>query len=598
MKKQLAKLALTATLGLAITFTLNACGGGDVSTVKKGKLKSCPDFTIEEMFDALLEKPKWQRITENDNNYVTVSGVTAGSDKPQNVLAKFWVSNDDSGTQIFEIDSKSIIEAACNSAEVKAIEKVVVIQAEPIKDSRDDKTYKTVKIGEQTWMAENLNIETGKSKCYKNNPANCQKYGRLYDWKTAMKACPSGWHLPSRAEWEVLITLLGGKERAGKYLKTANDWSDDDEEKSGNGTDNYGFSALPSGTGSSGGSFYSIGRYGYWWSSSEGSASEYSLNNAYIRYMGYGNYVFYSKGDKNDLYSVRCLQNASEPPKAETPTATESDSEGSGEDACPNREGPPITIEAVTFLESPEDHEGRDMALFRLANGKEIVINGTPDDVKKGDKGSITYSEEQLPFDTDCWQLDRLISWKKTGVSANTLTDARDKQTYWTAKIGKQVWMAENLNIEMGKSVCYNDDEEYCKNYGRLYDWETAMKACPSGWHLPSNEEWDKLYHYVDGTSGSESPYESITAWKHLKAKSGWDSNGNGTDKFGFSALPSGRGYSDGSFGEVILSGFWWTASEYESYAYYRYMYYDNKYADWDPFQDKSYLYSVRCIKD
>ena len=154
----------------------------------------------------------------------------------------------------------------------------------------------------------------------------------------------------------------------------------------------------------------------------------------------------------------------------------------------------------------------------------------------------------------------------------STITYAN--KTYKTAKIGTQTWLAENLNYKTEGSKCFGYDSDRCAKSGRLYNWETAMKVCPEGWHLPSNAEWDKLLRFVDGDKGTESPYKSETAGKYLKAKSGWNKNSNGTDKYGFSALPSGFSLQGGGFfGDVGDYSDWWSANEDDSdYAYNRYM--------------------------
>jgi uncharacterized protein (TIGR02145 family) len=179
-----------------------------------------------------------------------------------------------------------------------------------------------------------------------------------------------------------------------------------------------------------------------------------------------------------------------------------------------------------------------------------------------------------------------------------SFTDPRDGRTYRTVKIGGQVWMAENLayNAEGGKA--YGNDPANGAKYGRLYNWETAMKVCPQGWHLPSNEEWDTLVRFADGSTGTESPYDSKTAGKKLKAKRGWNNDGNGTDELGFSALPGGYGLSNGSFVDVGDFGYWWSATENDSgSAYSRNVDYDDEGADWGDY-DKDGLLSVRCVQD
>jgi uncharacterized protein (TIGR02145 family) len=163
-------------------------------------------------------------------------------------------------------------------------------------DSRDGKVYKKVVIGRQVWMAENLNYAAEGSKCYKNKSSNCEKYGCLYDWSTAMRACPAGWHLPIDAEWKTLENTVGGS--AGKKLKSTSGWNNN-----GNGTDEYGFSALPGGYGYSDGSFYNTGSYGSWW-----SATEYNASNAWYRDMYFNNEIVDRLSNyKSSLYSVRCV---------------------------------------------------------------------------------------------------------------------------------------------------------------------------------------------------------------------------------------------------------------------------------------------------
>ena len=170
-------------------------------------------------------------------------------------------------------------------------------------DPRDGKIYETVKIGTQTWMAENLAYKpsSGSYWAYYNNSNNVAKYGYLYNWETAKNVCPSGWHLPSDAEWTTLTDYLGGEDVAGKKLKSAIGW-----ENNGNGTDEYGFSALPGGYRNYlFGSFYDAGKYGNWWSATP-SGSVYAWKR-YLYYSGGG----VGRDDdygRTDGVSVRCLK--------------------------------------------------------------------------------------------------------------------------------------------------------------------------------------------------------------------------------------------------------------------------------------------------
>jgi uncharacterized protein (TIGR02145 family) len=146
-------------------------------------------------------------------------------------------------------------------------EKSKKAEAGTFTDARDGKIYKTVKIGEQVWMAENLNFKTENSRCYGDDEANCKKYGRLYGCdEERTEVCPKGWHLSSREEWNILVQIAGGIDVAGKKLKSKNGW-ENYEGKNGNGTDEFGFSALPSGLFSGyTNAFAEVGSASHWWS--------------------------------------------------------------------------------------------------------------------------------------------------------------------------------------------------------------------------------------------------------------------------------------------------------------------------------------------
>jgi uncharacterized protein (TIGR02145 family) len=181
---------------------------------------------------------------------------------------------------------------------------------------------------------------------------------------------------------------------------------------------------------------------------------------------------------------------------------------------------------------------------------------------------------------------------------SGTFVDERDEKTYKYITIGSQVWMAENLNYSNNYTVgfCYGSDptgngdlrdNENCNLYGRLYPFYDAIDICPDGWHLPSNGEWGMLINAIGG--------EDVAAIK-LKTTSGWNSDGNGTDYYNFSALPGGyRNPENGRFYDAGYYGTWWTASG-DNYGSRIYMSYDNEINSVLVFGMVGS--SVRCIQD
>lgn len=133
------------------------------------------------------------------------------------------------------------------------------------------------------------------------------------------------------------------------------------------------------------------------------------------------------------------------------------------------------------------------------------------------------------------------------------LKDARDRQEYRTVKIGTQIWMAENLSFAAEESFCYTRFNYDCRKYGRFYTWDVAKNVCPTGWHLPTAEEFDQLFAEVGGRD---------SAGVKLKSAEGWSHYGNGTDEYGFNGTPSGFRDYRGRFDRQTMYAYLWSATE------------------------------------
>ena len=179
-------------------------------------------------------------------------------------------------------------------------------------------------------------------------------------------------------------------------------------------------------------------------------------------------------------------------------------------------------------------------------------------------------------------------------------TDTRDGQEYGYIDIENQTWMAENLNYQTSNSWWYDNNSANGDIYGRLYTWEAALNACPSGWSLPSDDEWKQMEMAL-GMSQSEADgvsWRGTDQGKQMKSTSGWYNNGNGTNSSGFNALPGGFLSYNGSFYKHGKEAFWWLSSEsYDDGAMERSLYYDNDRVE-RYYLSKTVSFSVRCLKD
>ena len=474
----------------------------------------------------------------------------------------------------------------CNGKEWKRFYGNENITYGKLEDERDGQIYRTVEIGGQIWMAENLNYADssktpslkGKTRCDDMNKLKCDGNERLYTWGAAIDSvalakdknnpqscgfgkvcvlsgkiqgvCPSGWHLPSNQEWNVLFEVVGGESTAGKFLKSASGWY------GLSGTDDYGFTVLPRGNGEANADF---------WTSTISSAG----TRAYFKDFPYQNLNVNAWDDFMDReFGVRCIKDGSVSNMTEYDTYSQ---------------------KCTEFGQIIHGNHNTDNVYF--CNGKEW---------------KRFYGNENITY--------------------GKLEDERDGQIYRTVEIGNQTWMAENLNYYdktnlslKGKSWCYDNDSLKCSEYGRLYTWAAAIDSvaiaadknnpqncgygkkcdfsekiqgiCPNAWHLPNNDEWNKLFSAVGGES---------TAGIALKSQNKWEYHYGciGSDSYGFSAFPASR-KNDGRYDGEYNTYFWSTTESPNGIAAYAMnLYADHEYAILVDADSKNSGFSVRCIKN
>ena len=260
------------------------------STIRNDSLSSS---VIESSSSNAVEIASSSSTIRNDS--LSSSAIESSSSSAIEIASSSSTTRNDNSSSSSETTQSS------SSSENISAGSVYDATAKTLTDLRDGQTYKTVTIGTQTWMADNLNYETENSYCYDDDPSNCSKYGRLYTWAAAKTVCPSGWHLPSTTEWKTLFTAVGGSSTAGAKLKSQTGWTAYDGITN---EDSFGFSALPAGSRNYYGDFNLEGYSAYFWSSTEDNSLYAYFMRLYYNY-DYANLRYY-----NNRYgfSVRCLK--------------------------------------------------------------------------------------------------------------------------------------------------------------------------------------------------------------------------------------------------------------------------------------------------
>jgi uncharacterized protein (TIGR02145 family) len=505
----------------------------------------------------------------------------------------------------------------------------------------DGNVYNTVQIGTQCWTQSNLNVSkyrngdnipniidntqwsqtntssTGAWCNYNNDANNGTTYGKLYNWYAVNDTrglCPTGWHVSTDSEWNVMVKYLDPNAdtaatgwqntNAGTALKSTTGWNNNGN-VTGNGTNSSGFTGLPGGVRYYSGHFDAVGGNGGWWSSSA-SGSGY----AWHRYLTYSVANVYRNiyGDQRLGQSVRCVKNTTSSGSALIPTVTTDSATG-------------ITPSSATLVVDVTSDGGSAVTSRGVAYG--LSTNPTTSGTITTDGsgvGSFVSTLTGLTASTTYY----VRAYATNGVgtaygnevsfSTNTsngfsscggVTDL-DGNSYQTVQIGTQCWMQSNLktskyrngdNIPIGvhssgSYTVYNNNSNNNLIYGKLYNYyavEDTRGICPTGWHVPTENEWQSL---PDGGS--------LKSMLTQPSIGGWNFPNQGANNLsGFSALPGGAFSVQYGHNGLGLSGTWWSSTITQN-SYPRYYTLNWDYPTLYQFNNwwQNYGASIRCIKD
>jgi len=511
-------------------------------------------------------------------------------------------------------------------------------------DTRDGKSYTTVQIGTQCWMKENLNIGTRvdgsleqtdngmiEKYCQDDLEANCEVYGGLYRWDEMMQyvtnqgaegICPYGWHVPTDAEWETLSSALSGFWVAGGKMKEmgTTHW----ESPNTGATNSSGFTALPGGSCSPYGDFNYLSTDSYFWSS-----SEYTPEGSPTPSNGYGRYLWYNwtrfsqiRPVKSNGFSIRCLKD--ELGTNQPPTASNVGQSGNAQ-----------VGQSLTGFYTYNDAEGNPESVSTFQWYRDDHPNGITASAIPGATG-LTYTLQEN--DLDKYISFAVIPVALTGSSpgievtsfefagpieaaasftcGDPFLDTRDGQSYNTVQIGTQCWMKENLNtgtiIDLGsyqsnngiiEKYCFDNDPNNCNIYGGLYQWDEMMEyseteggqgICPTGWHVPSKNEWSSLIEFLGGSAvaGDKMKETGILHWSEPNIAS---------NSSGFTALGGGYLAYHCCYSNFNELAYFWTSTHGTAYWEWWFLYMwnggtniINNYG----YNQHEFGFSVRCMKN
>ncbi len=512
---------------------------------------SCTDYVQQisdqkEDFLALQEENSDSSATSEEESSSSVkihsssskisSSVSSAKSSSSSVVQQ---KSSSSKTQKSSSSSKSV--SSSSAKRIESSSSVEYVSPSSVKyghfeDDRDGQVYNAVTIGSQTWMVENLNYETVDSYCYYNDKANCIKYGRLYTWAAAMD---------SVARWSSNGKGCGYGSTCSPTYPVRGVCSSGWHLPS---VDEWRILVAAVGGSSKAGSLLKSKS----WSGGNVDAYAFSVlpagrsNDDFFDGAGFNTY-FWSSVVSTDVFAYSVRFNY--------------DTDGVGVGYNSVEWG--LSVRCIK-------NEGSLSNGFKISSSSARIQSSSSERIQSSSFASVQSSSSTTVSDSGMFTYSRV--------------------TYRIVTIGEQIWMAENFKFDVNDSYCYNDSASYCTKYGRLYTWAAAKTACPSGWHLPTKTEFEDLFTAVGGQS---------VAGKMLKSTSGWNSGGNGTDAYSFSALPVG--YRRRNYGSSTAEGnyafFWSSTEDFSGYPYYMFLDYGNDGALFSV-GEPSYMYSVRCVKD